>query len=1188
MTNNVIGINNLGTGGDIYQPHNMGSITWFSGSGVPTAAISAIRNTPASGNNVELRFTTAASGVQAERMVITATGNVGIGTNTPYGKLHLTGDYDGAQNTLNLENNWPNTHRTSLIRFWAYYNASNPMAIIEGGQDESATNAGQIVFKTMLAGAAPAERMRITPSGNVLINTTTDSGERLYVSGSGRFVNQLRAYSLLSDNEIKGSAYVELSPDQTTYNAWNIRVGAQAADACYYITGGGVNILTTEGYNNPYTVKLYSNGVQTLTMTNGASTFSSSVTANARSFIKGSAGYLFDVEEQGSNKARFQSYVVSNEVSLVAGYDTTAVPMTFYTGGGERMRITSGGNVGIGTSAPVSLLNLNNGDAWINVVSQLRGLQFGYAGPTHGSYRAAVMGGAESYGGTDSGMLTFHTQNGYVVSAVPPERMRLTSDGNLGIGTSAPNLYSWASRTLTVVSSATNTYAALEAYGNGTGAGALLLGNTSILRASIVGADGSHLVFATNTANTGSSQNEKMRITNTGNIGIATSAPVTKVTVGAYEGSRLPYINGTATTFNADGITVTSYNTGNTGIGGGLDLTNNVHSIGSFSPVISFSALSQSGNYNNNYAAIYGVLAGDSGDGNWNSGHLVFATAFAYGASEKMRITNSGNVGIGTTTPSYKLTVNESATNPIAYFGTAPLNASSRNALIILQSGTIPQSGSDTTGEVGFLFKHSYGTGGVNGTANGGYIESIRESVFGITSQVNTALIFGTSSANVDGERMRITSTGYVGIGTTAPSDELTVNSAGNSTGIAIQRSGVTKGLLEIGSSSDTFAISATSSTGILTFATNSSERMRIGSDGSVSINNTMNYGKLNIIGYDNGGINIIDQRTSSGSGVIFKSGITFRDYYLDSSASIDFYHNQFYGAGVNRLGFSFLGSEKMSIVYNGNVGIGTTSPQSRIDLSPSLAQSTVGTLGYSANASLNIRIPNSVGDIGQIVFTNDAAPTAGYASIGVIMTSGAGVGLGDIIFSTKPSGSDAASLERMRVTSAGDVGIGTSAPSYKLHVSGTIGLTDDLTLASTNPQIKWSSGILRFTSLGIGNVVFSIAQAGAATFTSSVTATGFFESSDARLKTIVNENYRLDSIVSIKPKFYEKNGKFEVGYIAQEVEQLYPHAVTVGADGYLSLSYSQVHTLKLAYLEDSIEEIKRKIAYLEQQLNNK
>jgi hypothetical protein len=127
-------------------------------------------------------------------------------------------------------------------------------------------------------------KLIIAASGNLLLGTVTDSGYKLDVNGTARVVNQLRAYSLLSDTQIKGSAYVELSPDQGTYNAWNIRVGAQAADNCYYITGGGVNILTTEGYNNPYTVKLYSNGIQTLTMTNGTATFSSSVTAN--SFIK--------------------------------------------------------------------------------------------------------------------------------------------------------------------------------------------------------------------------------------------------------------------------------------------------------------------------------------------------------------------------------------------------------------------------------------------------------------------------------------------------------------------------------------------------------------------------------------------------------------------------------------------------------------------------------------------------------------------------------------------------------------------------------------------------------------------------------------------------------------------------------------------------------------------------------------
>ena len=109
---------------------------------------------------------------------INSSRNVGIGTTNPYGRLHLTGNYDGAQNTLNLENNWPNTHRTSLINFWAYYNSTNPLAIIEAGQDVSATNAGVIEFKTMLAGAAPATRMTIKPDGTVQpgANGTQDLG----------------------------------------------------------------------------------------------------------------------------------------------------------------------------------------------------------------------------------------------------------------------------------------------------------------------------------------------------------------------------------------------------------------------------------------------------------------------------------------------------------------------------------------------------------------------------------------------------------------------------------------------------------------------------------------------------------------------------------------------------------------------------------------------------------------------------------------------------------------------------------------------------------------------------------------------------------------------------------------------------------------------------------------------------
>ena len=135
---------------------------------------STIAGCDAGGASSSTRFSISKDGNIAFNCVLsTSTGCIGIGTSTPRGKLHIIGNYDGAQNSVNLENNWPNTHRTSLINFWTYYNATDPIAVIEGGQDESATNAGQILFKTMNAGAAPAERMRITPVGRVGIGTSS-------------------------------------------------------------------------------------------------------------------------------------------------------------------------------------------------------------------------------------------------------------------------------------------------------------------------------------------------------------------------------------------------------------------------------------------------------------------------------------------------------------------------------------------------------------------------------------------------------------------------------------------------------------------------------------------------------------------------------------------------------------------------------------------------------------------------------------------------------------------------------------------------------------------------------------------------------------------------------------------------------------------------------------------------------
>jgi hypothetical protein len=137
------------------------------------------------------------------------------------------------------------------------------------------------------------------------------------------------------------------------------------------------------------------------------------------------------------------------------------------------------------------------------------------------------------------------------------------------------------------------------------------------------------------------------------------------------------------------------------------------------------------------------------------SGFNTPVTALTINPSGAAIFSNSVYIG---GTSSAKLTVKEVTTGYTGYFGESQTSAAS-NGLIALQSGRIPQSGGDTSGKSGFEFLHSYGTGGVNGDANGGYIESIRESVFGTTSAVNTSLTFGTASANVNGEVFRITAT---------------------------------------------------------------------------------------------------------------------------------------------------------------------------------------------------------------------------------------------------------------------------------------------------------------------------------------------------------------------------------------------------------------------------------------------
>jgi hypothetical protein len=563
-----------------------------------------------------------------------------------------------------------------------------------------------------------------------------------------------------------------------------------------------------------------------------------------------------------------------------------------------------------------------------------------------------------------------------------------------------------------------------------------------------------------------------------------------------------------------------------------------------------------------------------------------------------------GNVGIGTTSPSFILQTKASS----GFVGAAFSSSFASTAII----------GTDNTG-----IWFGQGTNGlgaayvINNTNGFAQIELGGAPRFFVNSSGNVGI--GTTSPN---NLLQLTAA--------AGSSHARWTEAATTVGFIGGANGIISGL------NGSFAVRGES--GLVLSGAGNSATMFLNPSGNVGIGTISPVQKLHVEGSTaigtTGTEDILILGRALGGGVSFQQAASLKlGRYQNAGVDFESYTRLDFALRDNSPASNYnTNTTVMTLTNAGNVGIGTTSPTSMLTLngtSPFIRIERSGvntwqiqnnylstTNGFSINNISTSTTPFFIAEAGNVGIGTTSPVTkldVQLASNKHILFSN-GNGQPEILATTDGGAAYtplylSGSIVALNPTSGGNVLIGTTTDAgQKLQVNGTGRFSSHVTgtctasfngdgfraIASTTgaggsqPGIGYwtAAGSKRFINqLDVSGDTWSvtgatginyllIAQSGAATFSSTVTATGFFQSSDERLKDIISRN---GDVITYKWKD-GRDDKNHIGYSAQEVQKVMPDAVNESEDGMLSVNYIEVLVKKMAEMEKEIAYLKSKL----------